>query len=303
LATFVERFVPKVAGVQGSITEAGKESLSSPESGAWVEFEQGTNLQEAIEPLTPPTLPSEVFNLPDRIENSVREATGVNELMRGLFPDRKRTATETSEVVSASAARQAEKRNRLEEFYREIARRMLMYMQMFYDGPRIARFVEHQGDVVWQYTAEDITMDAELEISLTPKIEETAQTREDRATVLFNLLGQADPNLVNKAGLYTKGLKLMGLRMDEIAEIINLPDQQQVAQQQQNQQIAAQADAAQQGVARPDMVGGPLSGQALALAANQGEVPPEVLAAANGIGPGSPQAVEQVSESKGEAVP
>jgi len=65
------------------------------------------------------------------------------------------------------------------------------------------------------------------------------------------------------------------------------------------QSQAGQAGAAA-GVPNAAMVPGPLNEGQLATSVNQGTIPPETLAAAYGNVPGSPQAVEQVSEQLGQ---
>ena len=128
-------------GPEDALTPEGKTALSNTEYGAYVSIAREADASQ-VQAMSPPVLPSEAFDMEQRIQQSIYEATGANELMRGLFPDRKRTATETSEVVSASNARQSEKRNTLQEFWENIAWRILQLMQMFYDQPRMVRFVD-----------------------------------------------------------------------------------------------------------------------------------------------------------------
>lgn len=306
LATYVERFSPKVFVEKGALTKNGEKALRSQEYGAAVEYEVG---KETPRPFEPPTLPAEVFGVADKLEDSLREATGVNELMRGLFPDRKRTATETAEVVTASAARQAEKRVSLERFWGEVGRRMLQLMQMLYTEEQLVRYQDYEGPIEWAWTADDIVFETKLNIALTPKETKNRQTERDEGTMILNVLGPAastpDPvtgaPLVSPADLYTVVLEKMGLPRKDITRLIRSPEQAQIAAM-QAQQTAAAAANANAGVPRADMAPGPMDEEALALAANQGTIPPEVLAAAAGIVPGSPDAVETVSEDAGQPV-
>lgn len=308
LATYIERLAPKYVAKKRAFSDAGKEALASQEYGAVAELEDGAEVGD-ITDLKPPVLPSEVYAVPDKLENSAREATGVNELMRGLFPDRKRTATETSEVVQASAGRQAEKRVQLERFYEAIARRILQLMQMFYTADRMVRFVDFDGPVEWEWTADDIVMESRLEVILTPKEVRNWQSRRDDALAVLNVLGPlAQPDamgtsVVDQAELLKYVLTEFGVPRATIIELLNLPEEQQ-AQMMAAQQAAAGMAAAQQvGVPRPDMVPGPMNAEQLAAATNQGTIPPEVLASAFGNTPTTPQAAEVVSESSGVAAP
>jgi hypothetical protein len=305
LATYLERFAPKVFVESDTLTPNGKKALKSQEYGAAVEYKAG---KDKPVPFDPPTLPAELFGVPEKLREALREATGVNELMRGLFPDRKRTATETAEVVTASAARQAEKRMSLERFWGEIAQRMLQLMQMFYTEEQMVRYQDYEGPIEWTWTADDIVFETKLDVTLTPKETRSLQAERDEGTMLLNILGpasaQPDPvtgaPLVAPADLYTVVLEKMGMKRRDIARLIRSPEQAQVAAM-QAQQTAAAAANANAGVPRADMAPGPLDEAAVAAAANQGTIPPEVLAAAAGVVPGGPEAVETISEDVGIA--
>lgn len=307
LATYLERMSPKLLGPEDGLTDAGKENLRSREYGAYVEYAQTAD-PGAFRPLDPPAMPSEIFDVPTRLEQQIREATGVNELMRGLFPDRKRTATETAEVVSASAARQAEKRNTLEQFYIDVAKRMLQLMQMFYDAPRMLRYVTDFGDVPWQWDAEDLQFEYDLELSLTPKESETRQSRRDDALAMLNVLGplsQPGPDgssAVDVKTLLKWFLMNYGLDRSDVAELLNTPGQQQT-QRMEQQQIAAAQTQAVQGAPNPAMNPGPMSASELAAVTNAGQIPPEMLQGATGTTPVSPGLAEQVSEQGGATPP
>lgn len=309
LATFVERFVPKVLGPEDGLTDAGKQNLQSPEYGALVEVAREADVGQ-FQPMNPPVLPSEVFGLPERLEQGVREATGVNELMRGLFPDRKRTATETAEVVSASSARQSEKRNTMEQWFIDIAKRMVILMQAYYEGERMLRYVdETYGEVAWAWTPEDILGEFDLEISLTPRESKDRQSERDEALALLNVLGpfseadQTGASVVDKAALVRWVTKKYGLSNREILELLNLPEEQQAQQMAMQQLQAGQAGAAG-GVVDPSMVPGPLPPGELAALTNSGAVPSDIAAAGmGGFGPFAPDAAEAVSESAGVRVP
>lgn len=307
LATYLERMSPKLLGPEDGLTDAGKENLRSREYGAYVEYAQTAD-PNSFRPLDPPTLPSEIFDVPTRLEQQIREATGVNELMRGLFPDRRRTATETAEVVSASAARQAEKRNTLEQFYIDVAKRMLQLMQMFYDAPRMLRYVTDYGEVSWEWEAEDLQFEYDLELSLTPKEPETRMSRRDDALAMLNVLGpMAQPgpdgsSAIDMNTLLRWFLTNYGLDRSDVAELLNNPAQKQT-QRMEQQQVAAAQGAAVEGTPNPAMNPGPLDAQQLAAVTNAGQIPPELLAGAAGATPVTPDLAEMVSEQEGAVTP
>lgn len=274
LATYVARTIPKIMGREGILTEAGKNALKSLDWGAFVEL---TDDASALQPLNPPPLPQEVFGIPDRLVQEIREVTGSSELARGLFPDRRQTATTTLAVSEAGNVRQSEKRNRLEQAYVDIARRILMLMQAFYDQERISRVVELEGDVEWSWSAEDITMESQLEVHLSPKEAQTRQTRRDFAVSVLNLVAPM-PN-VDLTAVAAWALEEGGVPLAKVREFLKTAEEMQ-----QDQMAALQLQQQQQAVAEgesPDAaaVPGPQSGAELAAATNPGEVPEDVAAA------------------------
>lgn len=305
LGTILERILPKVMAEEGTFTEAGKNAIASQEIGAIVETRTSKSPADVKEFPVPHPL-AEMFQMPQLLEQMARDATGVSELQRGLFPDRKRTATETAEVVSASATRASEKRNALELYWLGIARRILQLMQMFYERERVVRLADDDVDIPWSYSAEDIAGAYGLEISLTPKETKSWQQRRDDALATLNVIGplaQPGPDgttPVNVTELLRWVLSEMNIPRRVIRALLNLPEEQQVQALSNIQNQAAQAQAGA-GQVRSDLIPGPLSAPALAAAANQGTIPPELLAAAGGIGPAGPAAAERVSESAGIA--
>lgn len=274
LATYVARTIPKIMGREGILTEAGKNALKSLDWGAFVEL---TDDASALSPLNPPPLPQEVFGIPQRLVEEIREVTGSSELARGLFPDRRQTATTTLAVSEAGNVRQSEKRNRLEQAYVDIARRILMLMQMFYDQERISRVVELEGDVEWSWNAEDITMESQLEVHLSPKEAQTRQTRRDFAVSVLNLVAPM-PN-VDLTAVAAWALEEGGVPLAKVREFLKTAEEMQ-----QDQMAALQLQQQQQSVAEgesPDAaaVPGPQSGAELAASTNPGEVPEDVAAA------------------------
>lgn len=306
LGTYLERMAPKVMSKARAFTPAGKRAMKSPEYGEVVELEEGFEPTQDVFALNPPQLMSEMYGMTDKLQVSAMEATGTNELLRGLFPDRKRTATETAEVVSASAARQAEKRLALERFYKGIARRMLQLMQMFYEQERIVRLVDEAGDIDWTFSPDDIVFAYDLDVALTPAEAKSWAARRDNALALLNILGpMAQPGPdgatpVDVTELLRYVLTELNIPRRIVRTILNLPEEQQQQQLAALQEQAAQVQA-QAGVPRPDLVPGPLNAEALAAATNQGQLPPEVILAATGNGPGAPEAVEAISEDIGIA--
>lgn len=246
LANYLERHKTKILAPTGAFTQAGQRALKSREHGAVVEYTQGIN-PGMITPLTPPALPQEAFEMEKRIEDSIREATGVNELMRGLFPQRRQTATAVAEVATQSLTRQSEKQTRLERFYRDIARRILMYMQLFYDAPRISRLVGEGAEEIWTWNAEDIVMESDLEIFLVPKETQSSEDRQQKAFAVLNLILALPKDIVDHRATLRWALEEADVPRDVIELIINTAEEGQEQQQEEIELLAQQAQA-QQGI-------------------------------------------------------
>lgn len=216
-ANYLERLVPKVAGPSDAMDEATQTAFESKEPGVFVPLANGHPFND-IGTLDPPNLPQEVFGVTSDIMEDMREATGLNEILRGLFSQGRKTATETSEVVAASSSRQSEKRNGLEQAYIDVARRFLQFMQLFYDDTRVSRIVRKEETELWSWDKEDITMEADLEISLYPKETPTPDSRLEKALALINLLGPLPET--NRRNLIFYVLKEMGYDDDVIQDVI-----------------------------------------------------------------------------------
>jgi len=254
------------------LTDEGKTALASSEIGSYVSVDRSQD-PKSISPLEPPKLMPEAFTMNDRIDNEIREATGVNELMRGLFPDRKRTATETNEVVSASAARQSEKRNTLQKFHEGIAERILWLMQQFYDQQRMMRYVDPVsfGNVQWGFAGSDIIGEFTMEAHLSPREANTRDALRQEAVVLLNVLAPfAEPDPQGKSALHKESLLAWfmthyGVSKRDINELMQSPAEQQV-----------QAGGAAQ-VAAGGPPPGPLSPNELVAAANGPNISTDAL--------------------------
>lgn len=251
LLNYLERYHPKVLVPSRAIGDTARTQMEAREP-SFVELEDNIDASQ-IKELNMPQMPQEMFNMANRIEDQIREATGVSEVMRGLFPDRKRTATETAEVVAASSVRQSEKRSLMEDFYSNIAKRILWLLQTFGEG-QIARIAEQDEDVDWVWSAEDITMEADLRIVLAPKVMRDQAWREERAMKLMSVVSPLPE--ANREGLLRKVLLDMGFSMAEIREVVNTPEDMEAQAQreaaQQADATAMQAEAAAVGQASGD---------------------------------------------------
>lgn len=242
LATYVERTVPKLIGPEEGMTQQGKNALKSP---VWGELIGTSNVDgNAYKVLTPPPLPQEVFALQERIQLEMRDGTGVSEPMKGVFPTKRTTATETRIVTDRGDARQSERRSALEEWYLSIARTIIQLMQVYYTKDRMVRYVDESGqEFEWIWNAEDISEEPNILVSITPRESPTRDERVQRFLLLMNLampLPEAD-----RAEFVRTAAMEMGYRQDEINALIK--SQQEVDAEQELAQARSLGAAPQPG--------------------------------------------------------
>ncbi len=236
-ATYVARTIPKVFGPERALSQKGKDAFKSPVWGEFVGLEEGFNRQDIGEVAIPP-LPQHFLQTQEQVQFEMKESTGASEPMRGVFPSKRTTATETQIVTNAGEQRQAERRGSLEDWYISIARTMLQLMQLFYDQERMMRYTDDIGqEFVWKWTKEDIALDADLNISITPKENMTRAERVQRALQLMNL---ALPLPETDRGEMMKMVaREMGFREEDIRSIVKSDEEVKMEQQQQQASQAA----------------------------------------------------------------
>jgi hypothetical protein len=238
-ATYVARTIPKFFGPESALTQAGKEAFKSPVWGEYVGISDGYS-KDQIGQVQIPQLPQEAFQIPEQVQYEMKEATGASEPMRGVFPTRRTTATETQIVTGKGEERQAERRGSLEDWYISVARCMLQLMQVYYDQERMLRYTDDLGqEFVWKWTKEDIAMDCDLLISLTPKENLTRDQRVQRAMGYMNLalpLPETD-----RGELLRFVAREMGFRDEDVRAMVKSDKEVQMKEQQdQAAQFATQ---------------------------------------------------------------
>jgi len=223
IATHGLRSIPKVFGPKDAMNPQAKKALGNDEWNAYVGLEAGHNFQEiGTMPFSP--VQQEVYGLTESIQLEIEEATGANDLTRGVFPSKRTTATEAQIVTTAGQARQGERRGSLEEWYIDIARCALQLMQKFYDKKRMVTYVDEKGEEFeWTFTSEDIAIEATIEIAITPKESMTREERFQRAIFLSNLMAPLPET--DRTSLFQWVLREAGLDEDLVRTIVKSPEE------------------------------------------------------------------------------
>jgi hypothetical protein len=234
IATHGLRSIPKVFGPKDALGAQGKKALTNDEWNAFVGLENQHNFQEiGTMPFSP--VQQEVYGLTESIQLEIEEATGANDLTRGVFPSKRTTATEAQLVTTAGQARQGERRSSLEEWYIDIARCALQLMQKFYDKKRMVLFVDEAGEEFeWSFTNEDIAIEAVIEIAITPKESLTREERFQRAIFISNLMAPLPET--DRTNLFQWVLREAGLDEDLVRTIVKPPEEVQADQLAENSQ-------------------------------------------------------------------
>lgn len=254
IANHVARSIPKIFGPKDALGQQGRKALESDEFMAYVGLEQGHDWRELGTPSIP-ALTSEVYGLPEKIQAEIQETTGANEVVRGVFPSKRTTATEASLVTTQGQARQAERRSAVEEWYKDIAKTMLQLMQKFYDRERMMTFVDDTGqEFEWTWTNEDIAIEAAIDIAITPMESLTREERFQRAVFVANMLlplPEAD-----RASIMQWVLREAGLDEDLIRTMVKTPEEAQAGELAQTAQANVFAVGAQKSAAYGSLYGG-----------------------------------------------
>lgn len=285
LATYVERAKPKILAKEGAFTAAGKKAARSQEWGEIVEFTAQTSIQD-IGDFKIPDMPKEAFELAAAAADDSRNAIGLNELLQGILPVGKKTATGMSILQNASEIRQSERKNRMERLYTDVAQRMLSVMQQFYDTERITKITGETGDTIWNWTGDDIVMLHNLEVTLQPKIPVDDATTRENMLMLKNIFSM-DPT-IDQAALNRHILKSLHVPADTIKELVKAPEQMQAEAMGAAQQTQVMAEAEQGIPADPADIPGPMSGGETLAVTNEGQLPAGPLERLMGGGPPPP---------------
>lgn len=236
-AEYVEGAVPKVAGPARAMTEAGKKALQSQETLEYVGLEEGYAWSD-IGVINPPPFPQEQLDEEDRIKQAMEEATGAADPMRGVFPSRRTTATEANIVDSRGDMRQAERRSQLEQWYIAIARTILQLMQVYYSRDRILRYTDDLGDeFLWEWNNEDIAIDADIEIAITPKENLTRAERVQRAFQWMNLVLPMPET--DREEVLRLVAREMGMRDEDVRKVVRSHEEAQAEASADQAQAAA----------------------------------------------------------------
>lgn len=126
------------------MTPENKQNFKNAIDGAIIEVQGKPNEDFFIPPYAP--VQSDVYGIESAIDQDLREIQGQSPMDRGApFKTNTRSVWEARMSLQGSGSRSEERRDVLEDFLVEIARKLLGIMQKKFDIPRIARLVGNKS--------------------------------------------------------------------------------------------------------------------------------------------------------------
>lgn len=174
-----------------------------------------------------PLLPANVFNERTNIKNEIREATAIDQIIKGIAMGGDTTATEVKAQVASAGRRFNLLIAMLESggYYR-MAKLVFQMIQLYVTQPTILRVAGEKG-VDWEtYDPEMFKGDYEPRVKLKATIESEKQTKvRDYKEMFAAMVG--NPHINEEA--LTKFIlrKAFSLSFEEAAEIVKSPEQMQ----------------------------------------------------------------------------
>lgn len=205
----------------------GRSALESDAENRLIPVSNNVPFSEALVPLPGQTPNPQLYQDSGIIESDITTVTGINDYQRGSLPEVRRTATEASIVQDAANARAAEKLAKVEGFLSEIARRLVMLMQQYQTGERVARYTGRNGASQWvQYDADWIQgeYDFSVEAGSTQPRNDTA--RRQQATQMLQALApfMVPGGPVNPQAVIEHALRY-GFKVTDPSKFLNEPQQ------------------------------------------------------------------------------
>jgi hypothetical protein len=192
---FIRKFIAREAG----LSTRAREALASEIDGdvAFV-TEDDRQLSDII--ISAPSLSFDpnLFNAHStQIVTDFQMVTGLSDYQFGQMPDTRRLATEAMAVEGATNARSSFKLTRVEHTLALVGRYLLQIMQTYLDGQRAARVAGPGGEMLFNYTAEDIKGEFDLQVEAGSTQPKNDMIRRQEAVTLFNTLAPFMGILVN----------------------------------------------------------------------------------------------------------
>lgn len=173
-----------------AFSKSGVSALSSDNDNEMVPVEGTIPFQDAIMPMPSQTMPPQLYEQSETIENDINHITALSEYQRGALPEIRRTATEASIIQDAANARAAHKLALVENSMAEVARKVVQVMQSFQDQDDITRITAKNGQPVWvAYSREELEGEFDFTIAAGSTQPKNDTARRQQAMQMMQALG------------------------------------------------------------------------------------------------------------------
>lgn len=185
-----KQFIRKFIGREAALGDRAREALASEVDGD-VAFitDDDRPLNDIIVQAPSLTFDPNLFNAHSgQIVQDVQMVTGLSDYQFGQMPDTRRLATEAMAVEGATNARSSFKLSKIERTLARVGRCLLAVMQEFMDTERVARVTGPGGEMLFQYTADDIEGEFDFSVEAGSTQPKNDMIRRQEAVTLFNTL-------------------------------------------------------------------------------------------------------------------
>ena len=214
-------------------------------------------------PVQDAPLPSDVYNVENRIDGDLARLSGTQEIDRGAAGTVEQTATATSYKEQRLQLRTSERQDVVEDTIEDVVRMLSLIVKANYDFPHIAEILGPEGTPsIEEYTREQLEGEYDIDIHVGSMLPVNRSVMIQQAADAFNLLfGKG----FNDAGLAEKYLE--ALDWNDIEEILTPPAPMPMTTLPGQENPAAGGLMSNGGTVNPSLLGGaPVSDASLAEA-------------------------------------
>jgi len=232
-----KKFMRKYLVEKGAMTQDQVDILKEPETGLVAEVNDITK----VIPTPDITVPQDLYRVNDAIKNDLMEISGISQLLLGggAAPG-VNTATEAAIVQRGSTLRIAEKQDIVEDFTRNVARKLIQILRQYVDRTFSLRMMVEGKEVDIRGTREDLQAEVGIKVeagSTQPPMDTSIERKQLIDLAIGVLSNPMFARFVNPRLLLQKIAKRFPALKDSKLFTGGVEDEQLIAQQ-ENQLLA-----------------------------------------------------------------
>jgi hypothetical protein len=219
-----KQFIRKFLGREAALNERARQALMSAIDGdVALVSDDDRPLSDIIIQAPSLSFDPNLFNQhSQQVQQDLQTVTGLSDYQFGQMPDTRRLATEAMAVEGATNARSSYKLSRVERTLAQVGRHLLAVMQVFMDGPRVARVTGPGGEMLFDYGPEDIEGEFDLVVEAGSTQPKNDMIRRQEAITLFNTLAPYMGTLINPQELI-RYLLQQGYDIKNVERFMSVP--------------------------------------------------------------------------------